>query len=113
MQVAIVDEYKRAKALFAKDKRFTAEEFLYMENVYSGILDASLKNMDQILLVVNSFKVQMSDAKRLEIIDEVAEKISGNYNDLKAFNGQQMSLSLGRAKQAGDLNIMKKLYGIE
>lgn len=113
MQVRIVDDYNRAKGLFAKDKHFRPDELLYMETVYRGILDASLKNIDQLLLVVNSFKVQMDDAKRLEIIEQVAIKMQQNYSDLKAFNSQQIKLSLARAKDAGDLNIMKKLYDVQ
>lgn len=113
LQAAIVEEYKRAKGLFAKDKNFSLDELTYMESVYRGILDASLKNLDQLLLVVNAFKVQMDDAARLEIINEAAEKIEQNYTDLKRFNAQQVSLSLSRAKEAGDLYNIKKLYGIQ
>jgi hypothetical protein len=112
-QVDIVNEYRQVKSLFAKDKHFSATELGYMVDVYRGILDASLKNIDQLLLVVNSFKVQMDDAKRLEIIEEVAVKIEQNYQDLKQFNTSQIRLSLGRSKEAGELNSIKKLYGIE
>lgn len=112
-QAAIVNEYHEAKSLFARDKHFSVDELGYMEDVYKGILDASLKNIDQLLLVVNSFKVQMDDAKRLEIINEVAVKIDQNYQDLKQFNTRQIKLSLSRAKETGDLNSIKKLYGIE
>jgi len=112
-QADIVEEYRQAKSLFAKDKHFSPDELGFMEHVFKGILDASLKNIDQLLLVVNSFKVQMDDAKRLEIIEQVAVKIDQNYFDLKQFNTRQIKLSLSRAKEAGDLNIIKKLYGIE
>lgn len=112
-QADIVEEYRQAKSLFAKDKHFRPDELGFMEDVFKGVLDASLKNIDQLLLVVNSFKVQMDDAKRLEIIEQVAVKIDQNYFDLKQFNARQIKLSLSRAKEAGDLNIIKKLYGIE
>ncbi|WP_225872764.1 conjugal transfer protein TraI [Pedobacter frigoris] len=112
-QVDIVNEYRQAKSVFARDKHFSIDELGYMEDVYRGILDASLKNIDQLLLVVNSFKVQMDDAKRLEIIEQVAVKIDQNYQDLKQFNTRQIRLSLDRSKEAGELNSIKKLYGIE
>lgn len=112
-QADIVAEYREAKSLFSRDRHFSADELGYMEDVFKGILDASLKNIDQLLLVVNSFKVQMDDAKRLEIIEEVAVRIDGNYFDLKSFNDRQIKLSLSRAKEAGDVNVIKKLYGIE
>jgi RNA processing factor Prp31 len=112
-QADIISEYRQAKSLFAKDKHFSAAELDMMEDVFRGILDASLKNIDQLLLVVNSFKVQMSDGKRLEIIDSVAVKIEENYQDLKQYNSSQISVSLSRAKEAGDVNLVRRLYGIE
>lgn len=112
-QVAIVDEFKWARNLFKQDKHFNAEELSHMEQVYTGIMDASVKNLDQILLVVSSFKTQMSDAKRLEIINEAADKMHENYNDLKRFNTQNITLSIQRAKSLDETVVLKQLYGIE
>ncbi|CAM4208737.1 hypothetical protein SAMN06265348_10659 [Pedobacter westerhofensis] len=112
-QADILSEYRQAKDLFAKDKHFRPDELELMEEVHRGILDASLKNIDQLLLVVNSFKVQMSDAKRLEIINQVSQRMEENYQDLKQFNSSQVSVSLSRAKESGDFNLMRRLYGIE
>lgn len=112
-QVDIVDEYKWAWKLFKQDKHFTADELDYMQKVYSGILDESVKNVDQILLVVNSFKTQMSDAQRLEIINAAADKMDTNYSDLKQFNTQNSRLSIQRAKSLDEAAKLKEIYGIE
>lgn len=112
-QGAIIDEYRWAWNLFKKDKHFSPEELDMMEKVYSGILEESVKNIDQILLMVNSFKTQMSDAKRLEIINQAAEKMEVNYADLKQFNGQNIGLSIGRAKSLDEIVALKEIYGIE
>jgi len=45
-QVAIVEEYRRAWELFQHDANFTPEEMLHMGQVYTGILEASVKNLD-------------------------------------------------------------------
>ncbi len=111
-QVHLVAEYKRAWRLFKQDKNFLPEEFTYMERVYSGIIDVSLKNLDQIFLVINSFQTQMSDAKRLEIINEAADRIDENYSDLKTFNQQGILLSLQRAKAQNDVDAVRHLYGL-
>lgn len=111
-QVHLVQEYKRAYGLFKQDKHFTAEEIEYMGRVYTGILDESVKNIDQIFLVINSFSTQMSDAKRLEIINAAADQIDINYSDMKAFNQQGMLLSLQRSKDQNDVDVIKKLYGL-
>ena len=77
-QIHLVEEYKRAWALFKQDKHFTANELLHMGQVYTGILNESVKNLDQLFLVINSFSTQMSDAKRLDIINIAAEGGDGH-----------------------------------
>ncbi len=81
-----MEEYKWAWNLFKKDENFTADELEYMAKVYSGLLDQSVKNIDQISLVVNSFVTQMSDAKRLQIINSTVDQVDANYYDLTKFN---------------------------
>ncbi len=112
-QVAIVDEYKWAWNLFQKDRHFKPEELDYMQKVYSGILDESIKNVDQILLVVNSFKTQMSDAERLELISKASEQMETNYSDLKQFNKQNIALSIQRTKSLDEAAKLKELYGVQ
>jgi hypothetical protein len=112
-QVAIVDEYKWAWNLFQQDKHFTADELDYMQKVYSGILDESVNNIDRILLVINSFKTQMSDADRLEIINAAANGMDTNYSDLKQFNTQNSLLSIQRARSLDEVVKLKEIYGIE
>lgn len=111
-QLAIVDEYKWAWNLFRQDKHFSAEELDQIQKVYSGILEESVKNLDQILLVAGSFKTQMSDAKRLEIINAAVDQMDINYNDLKQFNTQNSKLSIQRSKSLEEVVKLKEIYGI-
>lgn len=111
-QTRLVQEYERAWNLFKQDTHFKNNEIQYMERVYSGILEESLKNMDQIFLILDSFSTQMSDLKRLEIINEAADQIDANYDDLTLFNQQNVMLSLQRAKTEADVNQVKQFYGI-
>ena len=111
-QTKLVQEYERAWNLFKQDTHFKDNEIQYMERVYSGILEESLKNMDHIFLILDSFSTQMSDLKRLEIINEAADQIDANYDDLTLFNQQNVMLSLQRAKTEADVNQVKQFYGI-
>lgn len=111
-QISLVREYKRAWALFRQDKHFTPDELSYMGKVYTGILAESVNNLEQLSLVVNSFSTQMTDAKRLEIINTVADGTETAYNDLKAFNQQNILLSLQRTKDENDVEAIKQLYGL-
>ncbi|MCF0055194.1 conjugal transfer protein TraI [Dyadobacter sp. CY356] len=112
-QVLIVEEYQKAWALFQKDKHFTAAELYYMQKVYEGMLDQTAKNVDLLTLVVKSFSVQMSDVKRLEIIDKTALNVDQVYDELSSFNYENKLLSLSRASSAFDAKVVKELYGIQ
>lgn len=112
-QLQLVSAYKKAFALFKKDQHFTKQEIDYMGKVYTGILDESLQNLDQIFLVINSFSLQISDSKRLEIIDGAAAAIEQNYTDLVRFNQQNIMLSMQRSKDLVEVNTVKRLYGIK
>lgn len=112
-QRAIVQEYQWVVSLFKKDKHFSVDEILAMEEVYTGILKESVKNLDQVFVVVNSFKTQMSDAARMELIDSSAKAIEDNFNDLKAFNDENIVLSIGRSKSVLEAKQLKELYGID
>lgn len=111
-QVRLVSEYQTAYSLFKQDDHFSSGEIEYMGKVYTGIIDQSLKNLDQLLLVINSFTTQMADEKRLQIIDDAGKTMDENYNDLKVFNNQNMMLSLQRSKDMNEVNMVKQLYGL-
>jgi len=111
-QVKLVKEYKVAWALFKQDKNFTGDELEYMQKVYEGMMDESIKNLDELSLVINAFVTQMSDAKRMEVINEVDNKLDENLGDLRAFNNQNKVTSLQRAAEKGEIEIVKKLYGL-
>ncbi|WP_345101565.1 conjugal transfer protein TraI [Mucilaginibacter panaciglaebae] len=112
-QVALVNSYNQAWALIKNDKHFTAEELSYMTNVYSGILQASVNDLDQILSVIHANKTQMPDAKRMEIINKAADHMDTNYSDLQQFNTQNEMLSLQKAQSENEVLTLKKYYGIE
>lgn len=111
-QTRLIAEYEKAWNLFKRDDHFKISELEYMEKVYDGILGESMKNIDQIFLIIESFTTQMSDLKRLEIINTAADQIDSNYNDLRLFNQQNVLLSLQRAKTDADVNKVKQFYGI-
>lgn len=111
-QGQVVREYQAAWALFRQDKNFTTEELDYMFNVYTGMMEESGKNINQLFLVINAFVTQMSDAKRLEIIDGVAVTVEQTLMDLKEFNEENKMISIQRATEQGEIDYVKKLYGL-
>ncbi|GAB3917068.1 conjugal transfer protein TraI [Mucilaginibacter boryungensis] len=111
-QLAMVSEYQRAWKLFQSDQHFKPDEIIQMQRVYVGLLDASAKNLDQIMLVVNPGKTQMTDQQRLEAINQAGDRLEENYSDLKQYNNQNMILSLHRAGDLNEIQTIKSYYGL-
>lgn len=112
-QKQLFEEYKQAYVLVGQDKNFSRAEIDYMDGVYAGILDASINDVDDILNLMKSFTVQMSDAARLELVSKTSDAIDEHLSVLRQFNQHNQLLSLQRAKSQDEINIVKKLYGIQ
>ncbi|RKR80685.1 hypothetical protein BDD43_0817 [Mucilaginibacter gracilis] len=112
-QAQLVSEYKSAYSLFKQDKHFSSDEIGYMGQVYSGILQESVRNLDEVLLAVNSFGTQMSDAERLLLVHQASGGIQKNLNDLRQFNNNNTQVAMQRAKDQNDLQSIRALYGIQ
>jgi hypothetical protein len=111
-QKDILATYQRAMALFRQDAHFSTAELTQMESVYSGIIGESVKNLERLTTVINAFTVQMSDQKRMEIIDNASKGIDRNYRDIQIYTNENAMLTLQRAGDANDYQLLKKIYGL-
>lgn len=112
-QAQIVGQYQTAWAIFRNDRHFTAAELAQMEKVYKGILQETARSVELLELVVKSFATQISDVKRLELIDRAAKAADQIYDELNTFNQENKLLSLSRARSEFDAKVTKELYGIQ
>jgi hypothetical protein len=112
MQLQIVKEYKQAFAVIKNNKQFSPSEIDYAKSIFSGVLNESVKNLDQIYLVINAFTTQMGDASRIEILEDANSKLEQNLADLRQFNTQLAVLSIQRSKDQSEMTLMKSLNGI-
>lgn len=112
-QEELVKEYKTAYSLFRQDNHFSATELSNMAAVYNGILQASARNLDEVVLAVTNFNTQMSDAERLATVHKADAGLQNNLNDLRQFNNNAMRLSLQRAQDKADAETVKRMYGLQ
>jgi hypothetical protein len=111
-QKQMLSEYHQANTLFHQDSHFSASEMNAMENIYSGILQESARNLDEVMLAVNSFQTQMDDAERMSMVHHASTGMQTNLDHLRQYNNQNVTLSLERAKDDQDRQTVKQLYGI-
>lgn len=112
LQLKLVQEYKVAWGMLGQDLNFTVKEKDEMYSIYSGILDESLKNLDQLILVSSSFSTQMSDGKRLELIDQAHRNLESNLTDIRNFNHDNFRLKAFRSQSKGEMEVLRKMNGL-
>lgn len=109
-QARLVSEYKRNYAHFRQSGSFSADELAYMSNVYSKLINQSLKDLDELATILTAGKLRMSDAERLQSIDRLYAGSSDQLNFVCRFNRQDIVLSLQRTKDVNDIQTLKNLY---
>ncbi|MEO3404991.1 TerB family tellurite resistance protein [Mucilaginibacter sp. CAU 1740] len=111
-QATLFSEYKNAAKRFNSSGRFSPEELQYLSAVYSQLVDASLKSLDQLGMVMSDSQLRMSDAERLAAIDRIFLDSRNQLSYLRKFNDQAGQTVRLREKSAGDKQTINSLYGI-
>lgn len=112
-QKELLSEYQNASALFHQDKHFSGSELSAMENVYGGILQESVRNLEEVTTAVKAFSTQMDDAERLLRINHASAGMQTNLDHLRQYNNQNAIISYERANSEQERQTIKQLYGIQ
>jgi DNA repair ATPase RecN len=112
-QQSIVKEYKSALSRFQGLNVFGSSELSYLGSVYQNLLNSSLKNLDELLMVITSNQLRMNDAERLTAIDRIYLDVQDKLDFLRQFNNNTSLLAGQRQKELEENNSLKRLYGIQ
>lgn len=111
-QEFILKEYKRAFNKFRNDPNLTVREIKYLENVYEYLFKQSLRNLDELVMIVTASKLRMSDEERLHGIDRIYDDMEDKVTFLKLFNSSTQALTVQRAKDSYEVTTLEKLYDV-
>lgn len=111
-QRTLVKEYKAAFTRFKAQDLFNKEEMEYLEKVYKNLFDRSLKNLDELLMVITANQLRMTDAERLDAIDRIHADLQDKLQFLRTFNGHTSLLAAQRKQQAEETARLQKLLGV-
>ena len=110
MQADLVSEYKGAFKRFGSSGNFSVSELDYLGKVYGQLLDQSLDNLDQLVMVITAGKLRMSDEERLRVVDRVFAELEDKLVFLRSFNRETGLLNLQRSREKAELEGMKGFY---
>lgn len=113
MQLRLVQEQKQANGYFRARGSFSPDEMAYLSKTYENLVALSVKNLDELLLVITASQLRMSDDERLEAIDRVHADTQDKLTFLRSFNNANKILSMQRIKERAEIERTEKVYGIK
>lgn len=112
-QMLLMKESKNGLNRFVKSGNFSEKEINYFEKVYGNLLSQSLRNLDQLTMVVTADKLRMSDDERLQAVEDIYLQMQDKLLFLRNFNATSNVLALQRAKEAKDVYASKELQELK
>lgn len=112
-QMILMKESKNGLNRFVKSGNFSEKEINYFEKVYGNLLSQSLRNLDELTMVLTADKLRMSDDERLQAVDDIYLQMQDKLLFLRNFNATSNVLALQRAKEAKDVYASKELQGLK
>lgn len=112
-QIRLVKEYKAAQNSFMRSGLYTVEELDYIGKVYANLFNNSLRNLDELALVITANKLRMNDDERLASIDRIHAEVSDMLQFLRYFNGNTTLLGAQRQQEQQDIGTMQNIHGIK
>lgn len=111
-QKLLLKEYQRAYNRFRQDPNFKIDELEYLASVYTFLFDASLRNIDELMMIITATKLSMSDDERMQAIDRIFFDMEDKLIFLRTFNNNTQLLAIQRARSMNDVRTMRQIYGV-
>lgn len=111
-QKLLLQEYKRAYNRFKQDPNFKLEELEYLASVYKFLFEASVRNLEDLAMIITATKLRMSDDERMQAIDRIFFDMENKVVFLRYFNNNTQLLAVQRARSQNDVRTMQQLYGL-
>ncbi|MEH6306815.1 TerB family tellurite resistance protein [Olivibacter sp. CPCC 100613] len=110
LQGRINSEYRSALSRFRSSAIFKPRELEYMANVYGRLLNQSKDNLEDLLLVITSSQLRMSDEERLAQIDRIYDDIQDKLLFLRKFNESGNVLLMQRKREINDIKGISQFF---
>lgn len=114
--VEIIETQLRIKKAFGSlksDTKLSIGNQLYIIDVQDKVFGECGKDLEELLLVITSGKLEMSDRERLRRLDSIYESISDKYAFTLDFTGQVMMLISQTEQERDFIYQLRRDYEIE
>lgn len=109
MQVLLTKQCTDALRRFRLSELFNDREVDYLDQVYNNLLRSSVRNIEDLTMVITAGELRMSDHERLEVIDRIYTDMTEKILFVRLFTDDNAKLLIGRMRENKDVNILEKL----
>jgi hypothetical protein len=107
MESTMLSEYTAGLKRCRGSGVFSAGELTYLQNVFDNVFGGTLDRLDQLLMVITSGKLRMSDEERLKSIDAIHADVNNRLTFVRSFNEDNATLTLQRVKEMMNLELLR------
>lgn len=83
----------------------------YLNNVFENLIDGCGNLTDQLITIISSDKLEMSDDERIKQIDLIYVEMNERYMFANSFESDLKILVQQRKREQSDVNTLNSLYG--
>lgn len=112
LQTSLLTKYRAGWGYFQHLGVFHPEEMVLISQVYGGLLQDSLKDLDDLSDVLTDGTIRASDAERMRQIDVIYERLSARVAFIDEFNNSTVLLAGQREGVYAEGQTVQHLYGI-
>ena len=107
---------KKSKTLMNECRQngeLTYEEIAYLENICNKLLLESLKNIDELIMVITSGELQMKDDERINRIEKIYADMQEKQVFIRSFGSSLVRLLKSRSHEKFEIELSKTLNHVK
>ena len=112
-QLRIIKQTKEMLKGARETGQFTANELDYCSMVIDNLLRSSLDNVEELISIITSGQLSMKDDERIKRIDSLYADMQDKYSFVSSFSEEMGLLTVQRMRELHDVDISKKLNGLQ
>jgi hypothetical protein len=112
-EAALVKECQSVRANLGAGGRWSVGELDYFSSLCSILLSSSLRNLDELTMVLTAGELRMSDAERLGAIDRIDREMASRLSFLRVFDAEAGIMMGQRGLDVNDAGVMRGLQGLK
>ncbi len=113
LQLRIISATKECLKGVKEARQFSIAEIDHCSMVFQNVLNASLENLEQLLEIISDGQLEMKDDERLKRIDALYADMQDKYAFSSSYSEEMAVLTVQRMHQRADIELSKKLNGLQ